>query len=201
MKNKFTEDDASAMITESREACKCLLKVVMIRKTVATYRLEELRHLRAVEKFATWRRSYGFDRCNARDKQWCHGSLPHTPERTPASMWENLNALRNAISMSVKDRSRLRVKRFMKDLRQGTMSLTDEEFPRVKCMIVERRGRDEADVNFASIDTTQSCSPRSRSSETSLGARDYIEENTERGMDLEPGELEQSSAGTSQVEQ
>ena len=69
IKIKFTEDDVSAMIAKSREACKRLRKLGMIRKTVATHRLKELRHLRAVEKLATWRRSYGFDRCDARDEQ------------------------------------------------------------------------------------------------------------------------------------
>ena len=61
LKIKYTEDDVSAMIAESREACKRLWKLGMIRKTVATHRLKELIHLRAVEKLATWRRSYEFD--------------------------------------------------------------------------------------------------------------------------------------------
>ena len=52
-KIKYSEDEMSAMIAESREACKRLRKLGMIRKTVATYRLKELRHLRAVEKVAT----------------------------------------------------------------------------------------------------------------------------------------------------
>ena len=64
---KYAESEISAMIDESREAYKHLRKLGMIRKTVATHCLEELKHLRAVEKLATWRRSYGFDRCDARD--------------------------------------------------------------------------------------------------------------------------------------
>ena len=56
VKMKLTEDDVSAMVAESREACKRLRKLGMIRKTVATHRVKELRHLRAVEKIATpWR--------------------------------------------------------------------------------------------------------------------------------------------------
>ena len=61
VKMKFTEDEVSAMIAESREACKRLRKLCMIRKTVATHRHKELKHLRAEENFATWRSSYGFD--------------------------------------------------------------------------------------------------------------------------------------------
>ena len=74
---KYAECEISAMITESREACKRLRKLGMIRKTVATHRLKELKHLRAVEKLVTWRRSYGFDRCDARDEQG-EGVLRHS---------------------------------------------------------------------------------------------------------------------------
>ena len=65
----------------------------MMRKTVATHCLKELRHLLAVEKLATCKRSYGFDQCDARDEQWIHSPLPPTPEQAPVSMWADLNAL------------------------------------------------------------------------------------------------------------
>ena len=159
MKIKFTEDDVSAMIAESREACKRLRKLGMIRKTVATHRLKKLRRLRAVEKLATWRRSYGFDRCDARDEHWVHGPLPPTPEQTTASMWADLNAQKDAISMSVQDRSRQRVASFINELERGTASFTNEEFARLK-RIVERRGRDAAHVAVVPIDTAQPYSPR-----------------------------------------
>ena len=123
---KYAESKISAMIDESREAYKHLRKLGMIRKTVATHRLKELKHLRAVEKLATWRRSYGIDRCDARDEQWVHGPLPPTPEQTTASMWVDLNALKDAISMSGKYRSRQRVKILINKLDQGTASLTDD---------------------------------------------------------------------------
>ena len=57
MKVKYLEDEISAMIAESRESCKRLRKLGMIRKTVATHHFKELRHLRAVEKLATWKRT------------------------------------------------------------------------------------------------------------------------------------------------
>ena len=69
IKIKFTEDDVPAMIAETREACKRLRKLGMLRKSVVTHRLKKLRHLRAVEKLATWRRSYGFDGCDVREDQ------------------------------------------------------------------------------------------------------------------------------------
>ena len=68
VKTKYTEDEVSAMIAESREACKRLRKLEIIRKTVATHRLKELRYLRAVEKLVTWR-TYDFDRLEDGDDQ------------------------------------------------------------------------------------------------------------------------------------
>ena len=61
---KFTEYDVSAMIAESREACKRIRKLGILRKTIATHHLKELRHLRPVGKLAIWRKSNGFDRCD-----------------------------------------------------------------------------------------------------------------------------------------
>ena len=157
-KMKFTEDDVSAMIAKSREVCKRLRKLGMSRKTVTTHRLKELRHLRAGEKLATWRRSYGFDRCDVRDGQWVHSPLPPTLEQTTASMWADLNALKEAISMLGKDRSKERVESFLNELKGGTANFTDEEFARLK-RIMESRGSDAAHVVVAPIGTAQPCNP------------------------------------------
>ena len=170
----------------------------MISKTVATHRLKELRHLRAVEKLATWKRTYGFDRLEDGDDQWIHGPLPPTPEQTTASMWADLNALKDALSMSGKERSSQSVMSFINELDQGTASLTGEEFAMLKRMIVERRGRNAARV--APIDTARPCSPQSRSSEISFDFRVCMEGNDEGRMYPEPGELKQSSDGTDQFE-
>ena len=71
---KYSEDDMSTMATKSREAGKHLRKLGKIMKTVATHRLKKLRHLHAVEKLATWRRTYGFDRLENGDNHWVHGN-------------------------------------------------------------------------------------------------------------------------------
>ena len=60
----FTECDVSARLAESREAYKRIRKLGML----WNHRLKELRHLRAVEKLATWR-SNGFDQCDVHDGQ------------------------------------------------------------------------------------------------------------------------------------
>ena len=156
---KYSEDEMSAMIAESREACKRLQKPDMIRKTIATQRLKKMRHFCAVEKLATWRRAYGFDRLEDGDDHWVHGPLPPTPEQTSESMWSDLKELKDAISMSGKERSRQRVKSFINEFDRGTASFTNVEFAMLKRMVEERRGRDTAHVTVALIDTAQPCSP------------------------------------------
>ena len=194
-RNKFPKGDVSAMIAESREACKRLRKLGLLRKTVATHPLKELSYLRAVEKLATWRRRYGFDECDVRDDQWVHGPLPPTPEQTTANMWAAANALKEAISMSGEDRSRQRVESFINKLEQGTASPTDEEFTKLKRMIVERRGHAAAHVVVAPIDSAPPRSPRSRSSKISFDVRVCMERNDEGRMDPERGQLKPQSAG------
>ena len=115
-------------------------------------------------------------------------------------MWSDLNALKDAISTSGKERSRQRVKSFMHELDRGTASFTDVELAMLKRMVEERRGRDAAHVSSAPVDTAQPCSLRPRSSKISFDARVNMEKNDEGRMDPERGQLKQSSAGTDQLE-
>ena len=110
-------------------------------------------------------------------------------------MWSDLNALKVAISMSGKERSRQRVRSFINELDRGTASFTDVEFAMLN-RIVERRGHDAAHMTVAPIDTAQPCSPRSRSPEVSFDARVYMEKHDEGRMDPERHQLETPSAGT-----
>ena len=112
----FTECDVTATLTELREACRRIQKLGMLRKTVTTPRLKVLRHLRAVDKLAAWRRSNGFDRCDIYDGQWVHSPLPPTPETTTARMWAGVKALMKEILMSEKERSNQRVENFFGEL-------------------------------------------------------------------------------------
>ena len=196
----FTECDVTAMLAESREACKRIRKLGILRKTVTTHHLKELRHRRAVDKLAAWRSSNGFDRCDVHDKQWVHSPLPPTPEETTASMWGDVNALKKVTSMSEKERSKQRFESFLNELKQGTASLMDEEFARLEHMIMERRGRAALYVIVAPIDTAQPCNPRTSCSEISFDVHVCMEGNTQGRMDSEPGQLESSSAGTGQLE-
>ena len=149
----FTEFDVTAMLAESREACKRKWKLSLLRRIVAIHRLKQLIHLRALEKLAAWRRSSRFDQCDVHNGQWVHSPLPPTPEETTARMWADLNAWRKGISMSEKERSKQRVESFLNEHEQGTASLTDEEFTRLERMIMERRGRAAAHMVVAPIGT------------------------------------------------
>ena len=191
---KYSEDEISAMIAESRKARKHLRKLGRVTKTVATYRLKELRHLQAIEKLATWRRTCGFDRLADGDDRWVHGPLSPTREQITANMWSDLRALIYAIWLSGKDVSRQKEKSLISELCRGIMSFTDEEFYMLK-RFVERRGRDAAHVTVASTDTALPCSPRSRNSEISFDVCVCMEKNDKGRMDPEREQLESPSAG------
>ena len=66
-----------------------------------------------------------------------HRSLPPTPGQITTSLWADLNALRDAISMSGEDGFSQRTKSFIKEIGQGTVSFTHAEFAMLK-RFVER---------------------------------------------------------------
>ena len=121
VENNYSEDKIVEMIVQSRETRKHLRKLGRVMKTVAAHRLKELTHLQAVEKLATWRRTCGFDRLAGGDDSWVHGPLPSTSEQT-ASLWSDLNELKDAISISGEDVWRQKVNRFTNEIEQGTMT-------------------------------------------------------------------------------
>ena len=109
--------------------------------------------------------------------------------------WSDLNALKDAISISGKNGSRQKVRSFINEIGQGTVSFTDEKFARLK-RFVERRGRDAAHVTVAPVDTAHHCSTRSRSLKTSFDARICLEKNHEGRTDPERDQLKSPLAGT-----
>ena len=182
-------------LAESRAAQKYLRKLGKVTETVAAYRLKELKHLHTVEKLATWSRACGFDRLAEGDDSWIHGTRPPTPEEFTASLWSDLKELEDAIPMPVRDGSKQRAKRFIDELKQGTVRLSDEEFAMIK-RFVERQGRDAAQVAVTPVDIVQYCIPRSPSSEPSFDACVYMEKKGESGVDPERDQLEPPSAST-----
>ena len=189
------DEEISAVLTESRQARKHLRKLGKVTETVAAYRLKEMRNLQAVEKLATWRRAHGYDRIADDDNQWASRPLPLTPEQFTASLWSELNALKDAISIP-----RQKVRNLYSEVEQGKVS--DEEFAMIK-RIVERRCRDAAHATVATADTAQYRSPRSPTLEISSDVCACIEKKNEgmekKGegrMNPEPTELEPPSAAT-----
>ena len=160
----ITECNVNIMQVESREAC--IRKLSMVWKTVVTPRLEELKHLRAREKLAVWRRSRIFDWCDVCDGQWFHSRLPPTPEKATARVWAAVNALKKEITLSETEGSEQRLKKILNEM-EGCM---DEELARFESIIMERRGRAAAHAIVAPISTAlaQPSNPRLRCSRISF---------------------------------
>ena len=119
-----------------------------------------------------------------------HRSLPPTPQEYYASLWCEVNALKDAISMP------LQLLKLMNAIEQDTLS--DEEYATLKrCM--EKRVRETAQVTAVTRDhTVQHCSPCSPNPDRPSGVLCNLE-NNEGEMDPRMKELEEltsSSAST-----
>ena len=110
VEKQYSDEEISAVLAESRQVRKHLQKLGRVVKTVADHRLNELKHLQAAEKIASWRRTRGSDRTAHDDDQWAHRPLPLTPEQFTASLWADL---KEAISMPERDESRQRKNSFI----------------------------------------------------------------------------------------
>ena len=194
----------SAVLGELEQAQKHRQKLAKVTETVAAYRLREMKNLQAVEELATWRRAYGHDRIAADDNQWTSRPLPLTPEQFTQSLWSELNALRDAISMPEGDRFSPRAKSFIKGIGQGTVNstdaigqstanMTDEEFAILK-RLVEKRDCEVAQVTVTPVSTAQHCIPRSLNPEIPSDVYVSMEEKDKGRTNPEPTELETPSA-------
>ena len=109
----------------------------------------------------------GFNRVADGEDNWFHGprSLPPTPEEFAASLWSEVNALKDAISVPARDRPWQKTMKFVDRLKGD---LPDEEFAVIK-RYVERRSREAAQVTVTPVSTAQHCIPRSPNSEMPSG--------------------------------
>ena len=184
------------MLEEAREASKHARKLGRVMGIVAAHRLKHMREFLAYEELAIWRRMNGFDRVAEGEQSCFHGhrSLPPTPEQYGASLWCEVNALKTAISILVKD--------IMPRLWQKTIDfvnglkgkLPDDELA-VITECVEKRSRDEAAkvyVPVKPVGTVQHCSPCSPNPDRPSGV--YFNLENEERMELD--ELKPTSAGT-----
>ena len=85
-----------------------------------------------------------------------------------------------------------KVRNLINEIKQGKVS--DEEFAILR-RLVEKRGREAAQVTVKPVDTVQYCSPSPQTPEPSADVCANLENNEGR-MDPERGELESPSAGT-----
>ena len=202
VKMGYSKEGISAVLSELEQARKHRQKLAKVTETVSAYRLREMKYFQARGQLATWRRTHGYDR----DDSWMHSTFPLSPQEFTASLWSELNALRDAISMSERDRFSPRAKSFIKEVGQGTVNstdaigqftanMTDEEFAILK-RLVEKRDREAVQVTVTPVSTAQHCIPHSLNPKIPSDVYVSMEEKDEGRMNPEPTELETPSAGT-----
>ena len=161
---------------------------------VAAHRIKDVREFLAYQQLATWRRMNGFDRIEADEKKWFggHRSLPPTLDQYTASLWSEVNAFREAISMPAEDTvTRPRQKDSLDEL------LANFEFARIR-ECVEKRSRETAKVHVTvkPVGTVQHCSPSCSPNPDRPSGVYFSLENNEDEMGPELEKLKSSSAVT-----
>ena len=98
---KCSSEELTTMLEEAGEASKHARKLGRVMGIVAAHRLRQMRELLMYEELAIWRRENGFDRVAEGEESYFpgHRSLPPTPQEYYASLWCEVNALKEAISM------------------------------------------------------------------------------------------------------
>ena len=176
---KYSDEELTAMLVETGEASKHARKRGRVMGIVAAHRLKQMRTLLMYEELATWRRENGFDR-EMEGEESCftgHRSLPPTPQEYYASLWCEVNALKDAISMP------LQLLKLINAIEQDTLS--DEEYATLKrCM--EKRVRETAQVTAVTRDhTVQPCSPCSPNPDRPSGVLCNLENEGTMSQELE----------------
>ena len=93
---KYSDEEVNAMLAESREASKHSRKLGKVMEIVANHCLQQLKHFQARGQLTTWRKAHGYNR----DDRWMHGPRPLSPEEITSNLWSEVNALKDANSMS-----------------------------------------------------------------------------------------------------
>ena len=95
-----------------------------------------------------------------------HDPRPLSPQEFTASLWSDLQELKDAISMSGRARPCQKTKELLDGL-EG--DLPDEELAAIK-RYVERRSREAAQATVTPVSTVQHCIPRSPPTEIPFDA-------------------------------
>ena len=145
---------------------------------VCDHHLKQVKDFLLYNELAIWRRENGFDRVEAVEKNRLgdHRSLPPTPEQYYASLWAEVDALKEAISMPARTPWQ-KTAEFVDGLKG---KLPDRELAEIK-RYVEKRCRKEAQAQMTAVtrdDSVQHCSPISPNPDMPSNAFVELEELT-----------------------
>ena len=162
---------------------------------VCDHHLKQVKDFLLYNELAIWRRENGFDRVEAVEKNRLgdHRSLPPTPEQYYASLWAEVDALKEAISKPARTPWQ-KTAEFVDGLKG---KLPDWELAEIK-RYVEKRCRKEAQAQMTAVtrdDSVQHCSPISPNPDMPSNAFVKLE-NNEGTMSQELEELTSSLAST-----
>ena len=181
------------MLAEAGEASKDARKRGRVMGIVAAHRLEQMKEILLYNDLAIWRKENGFDRVETVEKNRFgdHRSLPPTPEQYYASLWAEVDALKEAISMPARTPWQ-KTAEFVDGLKG---KLPDWELAEIK-RYVEKRCRKEAQAQMTvkPDGTVQYCSPCTPNPDTPSDVCFNLENEGTMSQELE--ELTSSSAGT-----
>ena len=163
MKKGYTQDEIFAVFFESERERKRRRMQAIVTEIVNAHRLKNMKEFFAYEKLVTWRRMNVFDRTAADDNQWASRPLPLMPEQFTQSMWSEVNALKDAISMPAENtvtRPRQKTMDVVDGRRSDSLDelLANFEFARIKEW-VEKRSRKAAQVTVTLVDTYSTLAP------------------------------------------
>ena len=98
---KHSDGELTTMLDEAREPSKHARKLGRVMGIVAAHRIKQMKEFLAYEDLAIWRRENGFDRAVEGEEScfYVRRSLQATPEEYAATLWSEVNALKDAISM------------------------------------------------------------------------------------------------------
>ena len=145
---------------------------------VCDHHLKQVKDFLLYNELAIWRRENGFDRVEAVEKNRLgdHRSLPPTPEQYYASLWAEVDALKEAISKPARTPWQ-KTAEFVDGLKG---KLPDWELAEIK-RYVEKRCRKEAQAQMTAVtrdDSVQHCSPISPNPDMPSNAFVELEELT-----------------------
>ena len=192
---KYSDEELTTMLAEAGEASKHARKRGRVMGIVAAHCLEQMKEILLYNDLAIWKRENGFDRVEAVEKNRFgdHRSLPPTPEQYYASLWAEVDALKEAISMPARTPWQ-KTAEFVDGLKG---KLPDLELAEIK-RYAEKRCRKEAQAQMTAVtrdDAVQHCSPISPNPDTPSDVCLNLENEGTMSQELEEPKSPSTSTG------